>query len=176
MTYKCSFPTHFIIRYKMSKRKTLRNSVEKNNNDGHTFKSRKGISPVIATVILVAVAVVIAGSLAGFSSSLFGSYASHSEISVTSITMTTGGTGSLVAVNKGSTADTVTQVAGTSIGSDSAPEVGGATPATVPANSAGTTVTFDLGTPSPALVEGQQVSLTVTMQSGSTMTLSAIVS
>jgi flagellin-like protein len=39
-------------------------------------KAKKGISPVIATVILVAVAVVIAAALAGFSSSLFGTYSS----------------------------------------------------------------------------------------------------
>ncbi|AIF82470.1 archaeal flagellin-like protein [Candidatus Nitrososphaera evergladensis SR1] len=39
----------------------------RNNNR----RAKKGISPVIATVILVAVAVVIAAALAGFSSSLY---------------------------------------------------------------------------------------------------------
>jgi len=52
----------------MSGLKTLRNK---------TSRARKGISPVIATVILVAVAVVIAAALAGFSSSLFGTYSSQ---------------------------------------------------------------------------------------------------
>jgi flagellin-like protein len=51
-------------------------------------RAKKGISPVIATVILVAVAVVIAAALAGFSSSLFGTYSSAgAAVSVTSISV-----------------------------------------------------------------------------------------
>ena len=142
-----------------------------NKKTKSTLKARKGISPVIATVILVAVAVVIAAALAGFSSSLFGSYAQNSQISVTKVTLTTAGTGTLTIVNKGSAQDTVTNV---SLAGNNAVTL--TTSNTVPANSAGTVISYDLGSPSPALVKGQQVSITVTMGSGSTMTLSAIVS
>jgi flagellin-like protein len=48
-------------------------------------RKRKGISPVIATVMLVAVAVVIAAALAGFSGSLFGSYSSGPQVKIQSM-------------------------------------------------------------------------------------------
>lgn len=51
-------------------------------------RTKKGISPVIATVILVAVAVVIAAALAGFSSSLFGTYSSAgAAVTVSSVSV-----------------------------------------------------------------------------------------
>jgi flagellin-like protein len=47
---------------------------------------RKAISPVIATVILVAVAVVIAAAMAGFAGSLFGTYSQNAQIKISSAT------------------------------------------------------------------------------------------
>src|SRR5262245_60380792 len=74
-------------------------------------KSKKGISPVIATVILVAVAVVIAAALAGFSSSLFGTYSSAgAAVTVKSITMDVDGDGSVTLVNSGNIADALVAV------------------------------------------------------------------
>jgi flagellin-like protein len=80
-----------------------------------TFKAsraKKGISPVIATVILVAVAVVIAAALAGFSSSLFGSYSSTgSAVTVQQATVRADGSGTLSVHNSGNTSDEVLSVA-----------------------------------------------------------------
>jgi flagellin-like protein len=75
-------------------------------------RTKKGISPVIATVILVAVAVVIAAALAGFASSLFGTYSSAgAAVTVSSVTVdaSTGFvTGSLQ--NNGNTADALVSI------------------------------------------------------------------
>jgi archaeal type IV pilus assembly protein PilA len=74
-------------------------------------KSRKGISPVIATVILVAVAVVIAAALAGFSSSLFGTYSSQgAAVNVKSLEVNSNGDFTLDMVNNGNTRDTIVSI------------------------------------------------------------------
>ena len=93
-----------------------------------TFKkSRKGISPVIATVILVAVAVVIAAALAGFSSSLFGTYSSAgAAVTVRSITMNDDGVGTVELVNSGNVADELVSVSTVGMTPDSAPTPAGA--------------------------------------------------
>ncbi len=79
-------------------------------------RAKKGISPVVATVILVAVAVVIAAALAGFSSSLFGTYSSTGSVSIRTMTFTVtsnlaastnGLNGEMTIVNKGAAADSV---------------------------------------------------------------------
>jgi flagellin-like protein len=77
-----------------------------------TFKkSRKGISPVIATVILVAVAVVIAAALAGFSSSLFGTYSSQgAAVVVKEMTIDALGDGVLSLTNNGNTKDALVSI------------------------------------------------------------------
>ncbi|MFQ5940079.1 MAG: archaellin/type IV pilin N-terminal domain-containing protein [Nitrososphaerales archaeon] len=73
-------------------------------------RSKKGISPVVATVILVAVAVVIAGALSGFSSSLFGTYSSSGSIAIKTMTMDVDGDGSIELVNRGALGDSVDSV------------------------------------------------------------------
>ena len=86
----------------MSGLKTLRNK---------TSRARKGISPVIATVILVAVAVVIAAALAGFSSSLFGTYSSAgSAVTVKSIAVHENGDGDLTMLNSGNVLDEIVSI------------------------------------------------------------------
>jgi flagellin-like protein len=75
-------------------------------------RAKKGISPVIATVILVAVAVVIAAALAGFSSSLFGSYSSTgSAMTIQQATVYDDGSGHVEVYNSGNTSDKVLSVA-----------------------------------------------------------------
>jgi flagellin-like protein len=74
-------------------------------------RTKKGISPVIATVILVAVAVVIAAALAGFASSLFGTYAgAGGAVAVESVEVHVDGTGQVVLVNGGQTSDSITSI------------------------------------------------------------------
>ena len=137
-------------------------------------KAKKGISPVIATVILVAVAVVIAAALAGFSSSLFGSYSQNAQIQIRSSTMDVDGVGQLDIVNTGASSETVSRVSANIAGvtfEDPAPEGAAPTdPPVIQANSDGV-VNFDLVV-APALDEGQSVSITVTTTSGQQYTLS----
>ena len=154
-------------------------------------RTRKGISPVIATVILVAVAVVIAAALAGFSSSLFGSYSQNAQLAITSLTvyntahLTLSSDGTMQVVNSGGSADTIATVAITNYGSAIAAagytEVYSGSTGTapsIPANGAAT-ITFnqldDNGATAPNLVSGQPVTVTITTTSGQQFTLSTIV-
>lgn len=75
-------------------------------------RTKKGISPVIATVILVAVAVVIAAALAGFASSLFGTYSSAgAAVTVASVSVSAAtGFADIVMENNGNTADELASV------------------------------------------------------------------
>ena len=141
-------------------------------------KSRKGISPVIATVILVAVAVVIAAALAGFSSSLFGSYSSAgAAVTVKSITVHADGTGNLKMVNGGNIADTLVsmQVVGNTILDDPLADfspVAPSTDLTVPGNNGEMETDFvSLGT----FTEGQNITVKMTLASGIQLTQSVIV-
>lgn len=129
---------------------------------------RKGISPVIATVILVAVAVVIAAALAGFSSSLFGSYAQGPQITMRTVEMNTLGVGTIDIVNKGTSPESVIKVAATIAGVsyDALESDATVTNGVVQANSAND-VSFDLGIPvADRLESGQQVAITVTTANG----------
>ena len=136
-------------------------------------KSRKAISPVIATVILVAVAVVIAAAMAGFAGSLFGSYSQNSQVQIRSATLDTQGNIALDMVNKGASPETVTAI---SIPGKDANNVA-FDPVTlgavnIPANGEATvTATANTGP-----LSGQHITLTVTMNSGSQYTISTVVS
>lgn len=152
-------------------------------------KTRKGISPVIATVILVAVAVVIAAALAGFSSSLFGSYSQNAQLSIHSLTITGGvanGDGSMEVVNTGGSSETIVSVAiqgyGSALASTSPVnthvfgEAGSGNAPTIPANSEATISFIDLDDSGTAtLVSGQTVTVTISTQSGQQFTLSTTV-
>lgn len=134
---------------------------------GKTIR-RKGISPVIATIILVAVAVVIAAALAGFSSGLFGSYAQGPQIAIRTVEMTTLGAGTLDVVNKGTSPESVIKVAATIAGVsyDALESDATITNGVVLANTA-SDVSFDLGIPlADKLDSGQQVAITVTTANG----------
>ena len=134
-------------------------------------KSKKGISPVIATVILVAVAVVIAAALAGFSSSLFGTYSSQgAAVNVKSLEIfATGSTFELDMVNNGNTEDAAVSIsippnAATPItGGELAPHTDGFVSPVIG--------TIDLG----GAVEGSTVTVKINMKSGVQLTQSVIV-
>jgi flagellin-like protein len=138
-------------------------------------RRKKGISPVVATVILVAVAVVIAAALAGFAGSLFGSYSNGPQIKVRSLTIDSAtGDGVLTVSNAGNQGDTVKNIS--LGGTNDVP--GGAVTITageevIPANVDGQDVTFNT---TVALTQGQQVSVVVTMQSGAQITQTITVS
>ena len=139
-------------------------------------KAKKGISPVIATVILVAVAVVIAAALAGFSSSLFGSYSQNSQVTIRALTMDVTGDGNIDMVNKGGSAETVTSVAGTFASGLVSYTLDPLTDnPVVEANSFNDAIDFVLPLVAGDVVEGQQVTLTVTTASGQQYSVSTIV-
>lgn len=70
-------------------------------------RGRKGISPVIATVILVAIAVVLVASLSGSASSLLGTYSYSPQISVESLEINNDGTGRILVYNAGARSDSL---------------------------------------------------------------------
>jgi flagellin-like protein len=55
-----------------------------------TTKSRKAISPVLATVILIAITLIAAIAIAGFVFGLFGSFTSSAQVSAQVLTCTAG--------------------------------------------------------------------------------------
>jgi flagellin-like protein len=139
-------------------------------------KAKKGISPVIATVILVAVAVVIAAALAGFSSSLFGSYSQNSQIQIRSMTVdVTNDAGTIDIVNKGGAPETVTSISATGFGSITDPLLMAPNPATIPANG-DQAITFAPVTDMTfvAADAGKTVTFTVQTASGQSYTLSTV--
>jgi flagellin-like protein len=136
-------------------------------------RKRKGISPVIATVMLVAVAVVIAAALAGFSGSLFGSYSSGPQVKIQSMSLDITGAGTIVMSNNGNSDDSVVKVEVKNVGTaDGSGLVGTITNGLVEANSFQQLVTFDLGTDLAfdAPASGQQVTTVISMASGATIT------
>lgn len=136
-------------------------------------KAKKGISPVIATVILVAVAVVIAAALAGFSSSLFGTYSSAgAAVTVRSITMDDTGLGDVELVNSGNVADELVSVSIVGFAPDST--LGGAGPYVVGPNGGTTSTAFQIGAVGD-WDAGQIVTIKLTMKSGAQLTQSVIV-
>ncbi len=146
----------------------------RNNN-----KAKKGISPVIATVILVAVAVVIAAALAGFSSSLFGTYSSAGgSVKVETMTVkASDGTASITLNNSGNTNDdllAVEAVGNTPVTSSSSPSGITTTDAThaIEPGQTQTYTTLSLGT----FVQGQTITVKMSFQSGTVLTQSVVVS
>ncbi|MFQ5969046.1 MAG: archaellin/type IV pilin N-terminal domain-containing protein [Nitrososphaerales archaeon] len=108
--------------------------------------SKKGISPVVATVILVAVAVVIAAALAGFSSSLFGTYSDAPNIAIKDMVIDANGDGRVTVTNTGASADSVISV---QVPPNPPATNQGATSPNIEANSEGTITYAALGTFSP---------------------------
>lgn len=137
-------------------------------------KAKKGISPVIATVILVAVAVVIAAALAGFSSSLFGTYSSAgAAVTVRSITMDVDGVGEVQMVNSGNIADELVSVSTVGFNPDAAPTTT-APDLSVAPNGGTLAANFDIDGDA-IFEEGQVVTIKLVMKSGAQLTQSVIV-
>ena len=148
-------------------------------------KAKKGISPVIATVILVAVAVVIAAALAGFSSSLFGTYASQGgSIQVKTISVSAqSGVASIELVNGGNVADAVTSVQALPNQPQTAfssMQLTVGTTTTTPTNSSippSGSLSFDADVVNGgnSFNDGQTITVKITMQSGLQLTQSVVI-
>lgn len=136
-------------------------------------KAKKGISPVIATVILVAVAVVIAAALAGFSSSLFGTYSSAgAAVTVRSITMDVNGLGTVELVNSGNVADELVSIS--VVGFAPAPPIDTGDGFGIPTDGSVTSADFDIDGDA-IFQQGQVVTIKLTLKSGAQLTQSTIV-
>jgi flagellin-like protein len=134
-------------------------------------RTKKGISPVIATVILVAVAVVIAASLAGFSSSLFGTYSSAGgAVTVKSMVVEADGDTSVTLINKGNVSDEIVSIQALPNAPVTAFTVVAPNTTTIPAGGE-TIVSADLGT----FTAGQTITVKMTMESGNVLTQSIVV-
>jgi len=135
-------------------------------------KAKKGISPVIATVILVAVAVVIAAALAGFSSSLFGTYSSQgAAVNVKSLEINDLGAFTLDMVNNGNTRDAVVSISVPPNAAFAVDEVEGEL---APHSSLASPIsdTLILG---DDVVSGSTVTVKINMASGAQLTQSVII-
>lgn len=136
-------------------------------------KAKKGISPVIATVILVAVAVVIAAALAGFSSSLFGTYSSAgAAVTVRSITMDVDGFGTVELVNSGNIADELVSVS--IVGFAPVGPTNLADDYTIPTDGSVMEADFDIDG-DLIFDQGQVVTIKLALKSGAQLTQSTIV-
>ena len=138
-------------------------------------KPRKAISPVIATVILVAVAVVIAAAMAGFAGSLFGGYSQTAQIRIRDATFSSGGsTVTINLVNSGSAPETLLSVS-CPVGATTLTASGAGlnpSPAVLQPNTTTQVVATFTGTMPSA---GQQVTITATTSGGQTYTFSTVV-
>jgi len=138
-------------------------------------RSRKGISPVIATVILVATAVVISAAMAGFAGSLFGSYSQSSQIKFRDATFSNSAkTVTMNFINSGPEPTSLASVScpfGATTLSASGANLS-PNPATLQPNTTTQVVaTFSGVMPSP----GQQITLTGLTSSGESFTFSVVV-
>jgi flagellin-like protein len=75
-------------------------------------KQRRAVSPVLATVILIAITLIAAVAIAGFVFGLFGAFTSTAQVSITSVSCRTNGLCTLTLTNSG-TASTYSGTSGT---------------------------------------------------------------
>ena len=152
---------------------SIKTDTMSNTTFNRKNRTKKGISPVIATVILVAVAVVIAAALAGFASSLFGTYSSAgAAVTVKSITMAADGTGRVELVNSGNVADELVSVS--IVGFEPVEATPEGDDLSVAPNGGEMNATFDIA-PVEDFDEGQVVTIKLMLKSGAQLTQSTIV-
>jgi len=149
-------------------------------------RRRRAISPVLATVILIAITLIAAIAIAGFVFGLFGTFTSSARLQSSIVSCTHGGAGAGYCVidvsNTGGASGTVTGcvlygVAGVESAGASAPTLVAAT-VTIAAGVAapGTPVGCTVNTGGTALTSGAAVSGSLTVASGSPLSFSAVAS
>ena len=106
----------------------------------NSARRRKAISPVLATVILIAITLIAAIAVAGFVFGLFGSFTSTARVQVVypALSHTAGPTGSITFENVGTSNTNVNSVSLTYAGATCSPFSG---PAANPAATAAVTIT-----------------------------------
>jgi len=142
-------------------------------------KNRKAISPVLATVILIAITLIAAVAIAGFVFGLFGTFTSTAQVqaSVTSCVPTTATTGpelcSVILTNSGNANAAVTGVCSLTFGGKSYSGTTGA--ATVSAGSSASVV-CSAGSATAYATSGSQITGSVILANGGNALFSATAS
>jgi archaeal type IV pilus assembly protein PilA len=136
-------------------------------------KKKKAISPVLATVILIAITLIAAIAVAGFVFGLFGSFTSSARVSVTSATLIHGitavtPTGTITALNTGTSNTNVNGISLTYGGQTCTPAIAGAPPGVpITAGAApGTTMTVTAGGCTVASTSGEAFSGSLSLANG----------
>jgi flagellin-like protein len=116
-------------------------------------KQRRAVSPVLATVILIAITLIAAVAIAGFVFGLFGAFTSTAQISITSVSCSANNKLCTLVLTNSGTASTQSGTSGTiTFGGQTVTMQCGATPLTSVSGS--TTVTTG-GTGTTAITAGQ---------------------
>ena len=129
-------------------------------------KKRKAISPVLATVILIAITLIAAIAVAGFVFGLFGSFTSGPRVSMVSANLAHTGAvgGTLVFTNSGSVDATILSATITYSGSPNTPLALPAT-TTIAATGAAITITLPVETLTGAIA-GEAFTVNLVIQPG----------
>jgi flagellin-like protein len=152
-------------------------------------RSKEGISPVIATVILIAIAVVLGVAVASYAGGLFSTQSGTGGINVRLMSMKDDGTkltGSLFIDNQGARADQIVSIEIPGLGTiDDAANIGVDTdnngcnessdPETIPANTTNLAACFEDDGLDNKLEPGQTVTVRISLRSGTVITQSVTV-
>jgi len=131
--------------------------------------AKKGISPVIATIILIAITIVIAIAVAGWVFGLFGSYSRTQAVTiVASASSCTPSSCQIMVSNQGGSAVTVVSA---SINGMSASSLGGTQ--TISAGGSGTVVVYFPS--SNSYIAGQTVQVQLGLSNGNTLSTTLVV-
>ncbi len=144
--------------------------------------ARKGISPVIASIVLIGVTIAVSVALGGWIFGLFGGYSQASAVKVITANATFTSLGSenpsitVKFANTGGSSDSVTQI---SISAGGNSGVGLAASPTINANDPGSNMNFGAMTWTPGIptfAAGQTLSITIVLGSGISMTQVVVLS
>jgi len=144
----------------------------------NSAKRRKAISPVLATVILIAITLIAAIAIAGFVFGLFGSFTSTARVTVNAVALVHGATptGTMVAYNSGTSNANANGITLTYGGQTCSAAITGS-PVLITAGLApGVTLTITAGSCATASVGGQAVTGTLSMSNGAQVPFSGVFS
>ena len=144
----------------------------------NSAKRRKAISPVLATVILIAITLIAAIAIAGFVFGLFGSFTSTARVTVNAVALAHGATpgGTMVAYNSGTSNANANGITLT-YGGQTCPAAITGSPVAITAGTApGITLPITAGSCTTASVSGQSFTGMLSMSNGAQVPFSGVFS
>jgi len=144
----------------------------------NSAKRRKAISPVLATVILIAITLIAAIAIAGFVFGLFGSFTSTARVTVNAVALTHGATptGTMTAYNSGTSNANANGITLTYGGQTCPAAITGAPVAITAGTAPGIPLTITAGSCSTASVAGQSFTGMLSMSNGAQVPFSGVFS